>query len=282
MSQSLLLGDAERPAEFEEASILFVGAATVILRYGGFTVLVDPRFVHHGDHVHLGYDLTASGLADATGQLPPVDFVVVPELRDGHPGRVDRELDRRLLILTTRCAASTLRRKGFVSAVPAQRPVSFESFLPDAMGSLLEFAGPDEAVRLRAFVSGDSVVHGDLGEIPRRHPAVDLALFPLCGRRVLGVISPTEDGGEAVRLVAPRIVPPVPGDHATAESPLEGFAAAVRRAGLEAHVDYVEPGARYVFMPPALRALRENTPVALPHGRDDALGRPGGDRPVAA
>jgi L-ascorbate metabolism protein UlaG (beta-lactamase superfamily) len=309
MSQSLLLGDTKRPAEFEEARILFVGAATAILRYGGFTILVDPRFVHHGDHVHLGYDLAESGpgaseLANAVEQLPPIDFVLIPELQDGHSGRVDRELDRRLPVLTTCCAASTLRRKGFVSAkglamwetipaaradatvrvtaVPAQRPASFESFLPDAMGSLLEFAGPDEAVRLRAFVSADSVAHGDLREKPRHHPGFDLALFPVCGRRVLGVLAPTEDGGATVRLVAARVVSPVPGDHGTAESPLEAFAAGVRRAGLDAHVEYVEPGAGYVFTPPALRAVRESTSRALAHGSGDALGTPSGDRPVAA
>ncbi len=308
MSQSLLLDDTKRPAEFEEATVLFVGAATVILRYGGFTILIDPRFVDHGDHVHLGYDLNATGLgaselAKAIEQLP-VDFALVPELQEGQPGRVDRELDRRLPVLTTRCAASTLRRKGFVfakglatwetipvargaaavrvTALPAQRPVGVESFLPDAMGSLLEFAGPDEAVRLRAFVSGDGAVHGDLREMPRRHPGVDLVLFPVAGARVVGVLGGTDGRVTVVRLVAARVVPPVPGDHDTAGSPLEVFAAAVRRAGLEAHVEYVEPGAGYVFTPPALRAVRESTPRGVPHGPADAVGVPDGDRPVAA
>ena len=30
-------------------SLFFVGTATVILRYGGFTILTDPNFLHQGD-----------------------------------------------------------------------------------------------------------------------------------------------------------------------------------------------------------------------------------------
>ncbi|HEY9401563.1 MAG TPA: hypothetical protein VIQ24_02630, partial [Pyrinomonadaceae bacterium] len=44
---------------FGSGSIFFVGTATVILRYAGFTILTDPNFLHAGDHVHLGYGLTA-------------------------------------------------------------------------------------------------------------------------------------------------------------------------------------------------------------------------------
>ena len=42
-------------------TVSFVGTATVILRYAGFTILTDPNFLHAGDHVHLGYGLTADG-----------------------------------------------------------------------------------------------------------------------------------------------------------------------------------------------------------------------------
>jgi hypothetical protein len=41
-------------ADFSAGSIFFVGTATVILRYAGFTILTDPNFLHAGDHVHLG------------------------------------------------------------------------------------------------------------------------------------------------------------------------------------------------------------------------------------
>ena len=307
MSQSLLLDDTRRPAEFAEGIVLFAGAATVILRYGGFTVLVDPCFLHHGDHVHLGYNLAASGLGpselgDAIERLPALDFAMVPQLQDGHAGRVDRELDRRLPVLATRSAASTLRRKGFVAArslatwetievaragaavqvtaVPAQGPVSSESFLPDAVGSILEFAGADKAVRLRAFVSADSIVHGDLREIRRR--GVDLALIPVGGTRVLALLAGSDPGVTTVRLVAPRVPAPARDDRERAESPVEEFAGEARRAGLETRVEYVEPGAGYAFTPPALQAAREDTLRAVPHRAAHAVGTPEGDRPVAA
>jgi L-ascorbate metabolism protein UlaG (beta-lactamase superfamily) len=39
-------------ADFSQGSVFFVGTATVILRYAGFTILTDPNFLHAGDHVH--------------------------------------------------------------------------------------------------------------------------------------------------------------------------------------------------------------------------------------
>ena len=37
----------------------------MILRYGGFTILTDPNFLHKGDHVHLGYGLRSERLTEA-------------------------------------------------------------------------------------------------------------------------------------------------------------------------------------------------------------------------
>lgn len=39
-------------------SIFFIGTATVLIRYAGFTILTDPNFLHAGDHAHLGHGLT--------------------------------------------------------------------------------------------------------------------------------------------------------------------------------------------------------------------------------
>jgi hypothetical protein len=47
-----------------QGSIFFVGNATVILSYAGFTILTDPNFLHRGDHVHLGYGMTAACRTD--------------------------------------------------------------------------------------------------------------------------------------------------------------------------------------------------------------------------
>src|SRR4028118_2341823 len=41
------------PPDLRRGSIFFVGTATVIIRYAGFTILTDPNFLHKGGHVHL-------------------------------------------------------------------------------------------------------------------------------------------------------------------------------------------------------------------------------------
>ena len=72
-----LSADGTASPEFGTGSIFFVGTATVILRYAGFTILTDPNFLHAGDHVHLGYGLTSERLTNPAldiEELPPVDF----------------------------------------------------------------------------------------------------------------------------------------------------------------------------------------------------------------
>ena len=75
-SEIRLPSPAGADADFSQGSIFFVGTATVILRYAGFTLLTDPNFLHAGDHVHLGYGLTAerpTNPAMEIEQLPPPD-----------------------------------------------------------------------------------------------------------------------------------------------------------------------------------------------------------------
>jgi hypothetical protein len=52
-----------------KGSIFFVGNATVILSYAGFTILTDPNFLHRGNHVHLGYGMTAARRTDPALEL---------------------------------------------------------------------------------------------------------------------------------------------------------------------------------------------------------------------
>ena len=56
----------------------FIGTATVLIRFAGFTILTDPNFLHAGDHVHVGYGLTTKRLLEpalAPHELPPLDAV---------------------------------------------------------------------------------------------------------------------------------------------------------------------------------------------------------------
>src|SRR5579884_361021 len=64
--------------DFAHGSLLFIGTATVLLRYGGFTILTDTNFLHAGDHAYLGDGLTSARLTEPAlriEDLPPVDFL---------------------------------------------------------------------------------------------------------------------------------------------------------------------------------------------------------------
>jgi L-ascorbate metabolism protein UlaG (beta-lactamase superfamily) len=129
MSQRLWIADGGPPADVEEGSVLFMGAA-VVLQCGGFTVLVDPTFLNHGDHVHLGYGPTARPLEEpgiGAEQLPPADFVLLSHLHhDPFAREVERELDRRLPILTTPRAAKALPEASSRPEAPPWSTVSVE------------------------------------------------------------------------------------------------------------------------------------------------------------
>src|SRR3954453_1691061 len=103
--------------DLSRGSIFFVGTATVILRYAGFTILTDPNFLHAGDHVHLGYGMTSERLTNPAidiESLPPVDLCVLSHMHEDHFDRlVQEKLDKDLPIVTTEHAAESLRAKGF-------------------------------------------------------------------------------------------------------------------------------------------------------------------------
>ena len=257
--------------------LLFIGTATTLIRFGGFTLLTDPNFLHSGESIHVGYGLRARRLTDPAielEQLPPLDLVVLSHLHEDHFDRLVAErLDRSLPILTTGQAATALRDLGFsqardlrtweswsfrkgdtrlrVTALPAQHtPLAImQPFLPRVMGSLLTFASvADDRPQLRIYLSGDTLLHDDLREIPRRFPDIDLGLFHLGGTRVLGVMLTMDgrQGVEAVRLIAPqRAIPIHYDDYDRFKSPLDDFRRAVEAAGLADKVDYLGRGERF-------------------------------------
>ena len=119
-----LPASTEDGADLGEGSVFFVGTATVVLRYGGFTVLTDPNFLHAGDHVHLGYGLTAERRTDPAldvEDLPPVDLVLLSHYHGDHFDRIAAaKLDRDLPIVTTHHAARKLAEKGFRETHPLE------------------------------------------------------------------------------------------------------------------------------------------------------------------
>ncbi|HEX8161102.1 MAG TPA: MBL fold metallo-hydrolase [Pyrinomonadaceae bacterium] len=270
-------------ADFARGSVYFVGTATVILRYAGFTILTDPNFLHAGDHVHLGYGLTSERLTEPAldvEQLPPLDFCVLSHYHGDHFDRIAEErLRKDLPIITTEHAAGELKGKGFtaplaldtwdsvtarkggasvrVTSMPGKHgPAGVDFFLPPVMGSMLEFQGAGERTALRLYITGDTLVHDDLNEIPKRYPDIDLALFHLGGTRIMGVLltMDAEQGVEAVRIVNPKKVIPVHyNDYDVFKSPLEDFKRAAEAAGLAERMIYLSHDETYDFEVPASR-----------------------------
>ena len=267
-------------AETGRGTVTFVGTATVILRYGGFTILTDPNFLHAGDHVHLGYGITSERQTDPAidiDELPPIDFVLLSHYHGDHFDHVVQErLDRDLPIVTTRHAAKNLADLGFeetypldtwqqlevrkgdvdltVSATPGTHgPGPVSKALPPVMGSVLEFDA-DGRAPFRLYVTGDTLMHDELADVPRRFPDIDLALLHLGGTRVLGIMltMDAEQGVEAVELFdADTSIPIHYDDYDVYESSLEAFREAVADAGLEDRVAYLDRGDEYAFEVPA-------------------------------
>lgn len=287
---------AEAPPE--GGSIQFIGTATVLVQLGPFTILTDPNFLHAGDHVHLGYGLTSKRLTDPAVEiddLPPLDACVLSHFHGDHWDRVaTARLSKRLPVLTTPQAARALRRRGFretrpletwdeltlrrgrawlrITAVPARHgPSLVHKALPSVTGTVWEVGHGEGPVRFRLYVSGDTLVHDRLREIPRRFPHVDVGLFHLGGTRVLGILvtMDAEQGLEAVQLVAPDLAVPIHYDDYTVfKSPLEDFARAVREAGLQDRVRFLARGERLPLQfggaQPAVEAARAGSAPAWP------------------
>src|ERR1051325_4836126 len=100
-------------------SIFFVGNATVLIRYAGFTILTDPNFIHMHEQVPLGYGLHATRLTNPAieiHELPHVDLVVLSHFHGDHFDQVaERELDKALPVVTPPEAADELQKRGFTN-----------------------------------------------------------------------------------------------------------------------------------------------------------------------
>ncbi len=282
-ARTLVLPRRNEDPDFGRGSIFFVGTATVLIRYAGFTILTDPNFLHQGDHVHLGYGLISrrqTNPAVEIEDLPPLDFVLLSHLHGDHFDRVaERKLNKATPIVSTRHAVAYLKRKGFSSthalrtwetlaiskgearlrltAMPGTHaPGPLASVLPPVMGSMLEFRTAENETRLRLYISGDTLVHNRLKEIPRRYPDIDLALLHLGGTKVLGILVTMDarQGVEAIRIVEPHTAIPIHyNDYTVFKSPLENFKRMVAEAGLEARVHFLAHGDTYEFEVPTTR-----------------------------
>jgi len=286
MTRQLSLGASTDTGDLGVGTITFIGTATVLIRYGGITLLTDPNFLHRGERVRLGYGLRSTRRTDPALEfdaLPPVDVVVLSHLHEDHFDRVvQRRLPDVMPIVTTLHAADGLRHRGFmathalttwqtlectkgdmrlrITAMPGRHgPRLVSRLLPPVMGSMLEFATSDENRRVHIYVTGDTLVFRSIREIRARYTDIDVALLHLGGARVLGILVTMDarQGVDMIRAVSPHISIPIHySDYGVFKSPLSDFQAEITRAGLEPHVSYLRHGETYTFEVPYRPRLR--------------------------
>jgi L-ascorbate metabolism protein UlaG (beta-lactamase superfamily) len=259
-----------------DGEITFIGTATVLLRIRGFNILTDPNFLHSGEKAHLGMGLRSRRLTEPAMQvadLPPLDAVVLSHFHGDHFDRTaSRDLDKSTLIVTEPHAGRKLRRRGFSNVVPLRTweshviergdrrlsvealpgkhaPGALSPMIPPVMGSLLVLSG-DGAPSLRVYITGDTLFHDALAEIPRRYPVIDLCLIHLGGTRLAGVLLTMDDrqGVKALELVKPRVAVPVHyDDYSIFKSPLEAFLSRAAASSLATEVREVRRGETWRF-----------------------------------
>ena len=254
-------------------SFTFIGTATALLRFGPFTVLTDPNFLHRGDLAYLGKGLVSRRLTEpalSVEEVPELDAIVLSHMHGDHWDRVARHgLDPDTPVITTPKAARALRRQHFgnseglatwqtstldkaghslaVTAMPGRHARGVvRHLLPPVMGSLLEYSPPGSDPVLRLYISGDTLLIDDLRQIPARYPQVDVAVLHLGGTTLPGGLVVTMDGREGsdlVELVGPDEVIPVHyDDYGVFKSPLADFLAEMSRRGLGHLVRQVDRG----------------------------------------
>jgi L-ascorbate metabolism protein UlaG (beta-lactamase superfamily) len=202
-----------------------------------------------------------------------MDLVVLSHHHGDHfDRRAARGLDKTLPIVTEPHAARKLRRQGFanstglptwgskvfmkgdvrlaITSLPGKHsPRSLGPMIPPVMGSLLEF-GQGSRRLLRVYITGDTLMHDRLEEIPRRFPDIDLCLLHLGGTRIVGVLLTMDaaQGVQLLRLVRPRVAIPIHfDDYGVFKSPLADFERAVAEVHLPTEVRYLDRGERYTL-----------------------------------
>lgn len=269
---------AGESGDFTEGSVYFIGNATTLIRYGGFTILTDPTFLHAGDHVHLGHGMYARREVDPAceiADLPPLDFLVLSHHHGDHFDEIAAaQLPADTPIITTEHAVGLLCEQGFtqgyaldtwesqtvtkgessvqVTAMPAKHdPDTVAGMLPPTMGSMLDF-NHGQQHRFRLYISGDTLLHDRLYDIPQRYAEIDLAMVHAGGTTLLGTVV-TMTGEQAVRAVEilrPRHALPIHyNDYSVFQSGLDDIKEAATTAATSAEFHYLAHGETYRFRP---------------------------------
>ncbi|TPX62450.1 hypothetical protein SpCBS45565_g07014 [Spizellomyces sp. 'palustris'] len=228
--------------------------------------------------------------------IPPIDAIVLSHFHEDHFDKlVQKDLEKSIPIITTSEAAKELAKIGFMAVFPLERwesalvakgdakivvtampakhaPTGLGFALPDTMGSMLTFVASHEEHEaeldlekvgdlvdkgvFKMYISGDTLVHDDLKDIPKRYPKIDLGLFHLGGTTILGTFIVTMDakqGVECIRLIRPKTAIPIHyNDYDVFKSDLEDFKRAALDSGLatdpETQIVYLAHGDTYDFV----------------------------------
>jgi L-ascorbate metabolism protein UlaG (beta-lactamase superfamily) len=266
-------------ADFDHGKIYFIGNATTLITFGGFTILTDPAFMHKGSHVDLGHGIWARRDVEPACQaadLPPVDLIILSHYHGDHFDDVAaRDLDRELPIISTADAVGQLRHLGFrrgypldtwqshlvekgqarltVTAMPAKHASTdaVAALLMPVNGHMLDF-GRDGELLYRLYITGDTMLIDQLKEIPRLYPGIDLGLIHAGGTTLfISVVTMTgEQAVQAAEITRPRAAIPIHyNDFSVFMSGLEDFKNAAEKSSATTRFHYLAHGETYNFTP---------------------------------
>ncbi|MCM4080231.1 MBL fold metallo-hydrolase [Paractinoplanes hotanensis] len=253
------------------ASVTFIGNATTLLRLGNFTLLTDPAFGPAGSRVHLGYGAWTKRVRDPILDAlagTAVDGILLSHLHGDHfDAAARRWVEPTLPILTTPSACRRLRRRRHlavrglpawecfewtrdrqrlrVTAAPGRHgPGLADRLLPEVMGSVVELE-VDGRLALRVYITGDTLMHDALEQVPRRFGEVDAMLIHLGGTRLLGMLLTMDDrqGADLTSLIRPGLTVPIHyDDYQVMKSPLSDFVTRAEQQGLTGITPIVRGG----------------------------------------
>jgi L-ascorbate metabolism protein UlaG (beta-lactamase superfamily) len=256
----------------------FIGTATALLRFGPFTLLTDPNFLHRGEKAYLGYGLRAKRLTEPAlqpTQLPALDGILLSHMHGDHWDRIaTKSLPKQTPVVTTPEAARCLSDRGFtgtsdlrawqtheftrgtdtlrITSVPGVHgPGPLARLLPQVMGSVIELVpggtsgvSPSQ-VSWRGYISGDTLYRPALADVLQRCGPLDVLIPHLGGTRALGVTVTMDgrQGADLVELLKPPVTVPVHyDDYDRFRSPLGDFVTEVARRQLPGELRPVQRG----------------------------------------
>ena len=101
----MLSAGSETDYDYDTGEVYFIGNATTLIRFAGFTILTDPAFMHKGGHADLGHGIYARREVEPACQvadLPPLDLIVLSHYHGDHFDDIAaRDLDKNIPILST-------------------------------------------------------------------------------------------------------------------------------------------------------------------------------------